>query len=74
MKIFEAALLANAAIAYHIEPIYVLTNTNDITRKQKEKEFQEYAREAAILSNKKDPLESPSIGFYRDYDHMGYDA
>jgi hypothetical protein len=48
MKIFEAALLANVASAYHIEPIYVMTNTEsssrDISRKNKEKEFQEFAR------------------------------
>jgi len=43
------------------------------SRKSKEKEFNEFARQQAILSNKKDPSESPSIGFFRDYDHMGYD-
>lgn len=74
MKIFEAILLANAVSSYHIEPIYVMTSSRDISRKEKEKEFQEYARAAAILSNKKDPNEFPSIGFYRDYDHMGYDS
>jgi hypothetical protein len=68
MKIIEAALLANLANPFHLEPVYVELGDSAMNPT-----FQKDALESADKANAKDPKDPASVWFDRDYDHMGYD-